>query len=781
MTVQIDQIFTAKAESIQAFLSTAGQGCYIPAYQRPYAWDKGNVDRLFEDVINGLNHMLSRPDTISFLGTLIAIHDTKFTTVSPVYKSEVPPRVMTIIDGQQRISTSAMISIALHAQIRALLRRLCNGDGEEFQWIREQAEQALVELWQSFVLEQAVGTPRVYRHYPRVIRAMEDVWSKRQNQAVYRSPISALIWAYVRHVDQPAEEERDFKHQFKTVDGKDDPTHQPLIDVFDYIGGQIRGLIKFPEKHDFPDVKQLISNPKYIEALWSFPAPDAVVKFTTEGSDKRLFRHYVQLLRTLILFKYFCTRVALTVVTTRTEDDAFDMFEALNTTGEPLTAYETFRPKVIEAETLEQFEHSPSHQGLTRIDRHLGAFKKADERQRATAEMLIPFALAETGDKLPKNLSDQRRYLRDTFDKLQTIDEKRDAVISMANLAIFMETGWTLPLDEAPRIEGITTFDDTTGFAFQALRNLKHNVVIAAISRFYDELRRASPEEMSARASDFADAIKATTAFTMLWRGAKGGTENIDTLYRTIMREGDPQASIPPLAKRVEGTVRGVPVLTNYRRLLWHRLVKEFPTRKEWVKAASRVPIYRHSTVVAKFLLICASHDTAPDARHPGLIERGRAGLASTMRTDVWRNDTMFTVEHVAPQAQSNGWDPAIYEPGQEAFNRLGNLTLLPRAANEYVSNRTWAHKRLLYRFFSAATDAEAEAVRAEFQPAGLAVSVTGDSILANSPYMPMCRSIAAHPADWTVDTIDRRSTRLAELAYDNLVVWLSPDTPAVP
>jgi len=47
MAVQIDQIFTAKPESVQAFLSNPGQGCYIPAYQRAYAWDQENVDRLF--------------------------------------------------------------------------------------------------------------------------------------------------------------------------------------------------------------------------------------------------------------------------------------------------------------------------------------------------------------------------------------------------------------------------------------------------------------------------------------------------------------------------------------------------------------------------------------------------------------------------------------------------------------------------------------------------------------------------------------------------------------
>ena len=39
---------------------------------------------------------------------------------------------------------------------------------------------------------------------------------------------------------------------------------------------------------------------------------------------------------------------------------AFDMFESLNTTGEPLTVFETFRPKVIQAEGLDKYENSDS-------------------------------------------------------------------------------------------------------------------------------------------------------------------------------------------------------------------------------------------------------------------------------------------------------------------------------------------------------------------------------------------------------------------------------------
>ena len=36
----IEEIFSAGALSTWHFAIENGQGCYIPAYQRPYSWDK---------------------------------------------------------------------------------------------------------------------------------------------------------------------------------------------------------------------------------------------------------------------------------------------------------------------------------------------------------------------------------------------------------------------------------------------------------------------------------------------------------------------------------------------------------------------------------------------------------------------------------------------------------------------------------------------------------------------------------------------------------------------
>ena len=65
MAAEIDKIFTATAKSTWSFLIENGQGCYIPAYQRPYSWDSENITRLFEDVIHGIQQISNRPATIS--------------------------------------------------------------------------------------------------------------------------------------------------------------------------------------------------------------------------------------------------------------------------------------------------------------------------------------------------------------------------------------------------------------------------------------------------------------------------------------------------------------------------------------------------------------------------------------------------------------------------------------------------------------------------------------------------------------------------------------------
>ena len=56
------------------------------------------------------------------------------------------------------------------------------------------------------------------------------------------------------------------------------------------------------------------------------------------------------LIRLLLLASYLIRSVVLTVVEAPNEDIAFDIFDALNTTGEPLTALETLKPHIVRFE-----------------------------------------------------------------------------------------------------------------------------------------------------------------------------------------------------------------------------------------------------------------------------------------------------------------------------------------------------------------------------------------------------------------------------------------------
>ena len=90
-----------------------------------------------------------------------------------------------------------------------------------------------------------------------------------------------------------------------------------------------------------------------------------------EASNDQYYEHFCHLLRFLIFTRYLNRRMAVTVVIADNENDAFDMFEALNTTGKPLTAFETFKPKVIEREELSKYKETESYKWMTKIEEYL--------------------------------------------------------------------------------------------------------------------------------------------------------------------------------------------------------------------------------------------------------------------------------------------------------------------------------------------------------------------------------------------------------------------------
>ena len=767
--IDVERLFTAVSNSAWQFMINEGQGCYIPSYQRPYAWDQDSVGRMLEDLVKGLRQLLDRPETITFLGTIIAIHDTDYQTVHPIFRPEVASRVMTIIDGQQRLSTFVFANIILHDEIRRRAQFADTKD-EHMQWLYEQTQQRLVHLQKTFEIDRATGDGN-YRYYPRIIRAIDDVWSRRARQAKYESPGARLIWEYIVH-----SRNNDGPYHYAPEDdhGQPLPLHQPVVDIFKFTRISIVKLIEARHKTlELPAIINMAQNPKFNEGLWGYELPESVREFLTESTSDRAYIRYCSVFRLLVLSLYLNDRLAFTIVTTKNEDDAFDMFEALNTTGAPLTAFETFRPKVIEAEGLGDYELSPSYHHMQCIENYLDRFNKADDRQRATSGLLIPFALAESGLKLLGGLNNQRRFLRDTFDRFVNIAQKREFVESLACVSDFVQHAWDTKDNDFPTLRSVE-LDDEAMLCISALHELKHHITIAPITRFYDAVLRAAPDDRTRRVEELNGAIKATTAFSMLWRGSRTTTDNIDGHYRDVMKAGIDSLNIAPLAKRTPTGDAGVVSLQNYKRALVHILERQggIAGEDDWVRLATANPVYTASRVVARFLLLAASDDCVPDKASPGLPERGRAGILPMLTIDRWTDARYLTVEHIVPKNNDGSWPQGFYED-PAIVHRIGNLTLLPGDENALVANRSWAHKRALFAVLSAQTETEYNQNVGTTHKLGLTLSRRAEKILEKSKYLSLCRALASREDEWAPDFMAERSGRLATLAWQRMRPWL--------
>lgn len=772
MDTEIEEIFPTKTLSVWQFIIENGQGCYIPPYQRPYSWDEENILRLFEDVLRGIRQITERPDTMSFIGAIIAFHDTGYQTVNPIYHNEVPSRVMTIIDGQQRICTILMSNIVLHDYIRRIGKQFKTERERHLSWIYNECVQILDDLKDTYTIDQRSGEGN-FRYYPRVIRAYSDAWSRRRSRAKYESPVAKLIWKYIKFTNT------EMTSQFQLNLGNGD-AYKMADNAFRAIQEEVERICHSQSSEsDFPNLVDFSQVQDSLKGIWHCAPPAEVQQYIDNASNEQYYAYFCRLLRCLILARYLNNRVATTVVTTRNEDDAIDMFEALNTTGQSLTAFETFKPKVVEREQLQKYEETESHRWVTEIEEYLNRYRKADERQRNTADMLVHFALFETGFELQMTLNHQRRYLRDEFEKLtqlNDIEKNRAFVQSLARLASFMARMWDIQKGTKPDFASLDINDEEAMVGFQVLKELNHSITIAPLCRFFQQILDAEQKPYRVdRTEDFVAAIKATVAFSILWRGAMGETRNIDARYRDIMRAGISLGTelIPPLARRSNGQSESVS-LSNYKKALQLVLRDRgnIRTKEDWVSRASTTPIYKHSKKIARFLVFCASDGTIPDETQKGLLRKGRPPINPLLTLGHWNDTTYLTIEHIAPKSIAMGWNEDIYNDSK-TVHTLGNLILLPKDVNEIIDNKIWKHKQLLYNLLSAETIEEFRKREMELKSAGLNFGKKTEEVLANAKYLGLCKSVALYDDNWSLDIIQRRSRCFAELAWDRLENWL--------
>ena len=478
--------------------------------------------------------------------------------------------------------------------------------------------------------------------------------------------------------------------------------------------------------------------------------------------------------RTLMLAAYFCNCIAVTTVVTADETAAFDIFDALNTTGEPLTALETLKPQVIATEN-KRYAGSNREMAFDEIDKIMAEdYPGTIQKQNETKDLIVTFALYLEGRKISRELSIQRRELRQAFQKSMKVESGPTQFMrALAGVIRYRSDYWVSA--NCGRINGHhadPVHADQVKLLSSFISAMKTSLALPILSRYWI----AGKEEHDF--TIYIEVLKAVSAFIALRRAATGGTDGIDTCFRDIMDKGAPIKKFGLCAGPTHQNA--LLELNELKEALRSKLDSskvKFNSKDEWINHVVDIPIYRSARPLARFLLFSATHHTAIDPAVPGLLTRD--GIARSddrvyLSSNRWTSEQYLTVEHVAPNLDKpDGWDAEIYT-NTRLKNTLGNLILLPAAENASIGSATWLKKKV---FYSALTNHNLNDRKSDLEKAkqeGMQFKKKTESFILGADRDRLSMLDGIHDVEnWNAKFIEQRSRRLAALAWDELRQWL--------
>ena len=451
-----------------------------------------------------------------------------------------------------------------------------------------------------------------------------------------------------------------------------------------------------------------------------------------------------------------------------------DIFDALNTTGEPLTALETLWPKVIEFEnSLDGYRGSESYIYLDNIKSHLdNVFVETDKRQKATKELLVSFALYLEGYKLSLHLNSQRTYLRTRFNKLSSREGanlKRRFIGAISQVAEFRHCYW-----HADEIEKLNSkhpsFADVEllKLCFEFIRGMNTSLAIPVLARYWVRYQENSDVE------SFFGAVGSLTAFVVLRRAVTGNTGGIDSEFRHLMQK-PPSVGGDPLCAGPEHTNELIDVDDFKKELSIYLSNIGITGKSDWVNKAREIPLANFSRPLCRFLILAAAHNARPDPGNPGLMSRQGIRVAPEINFldfKIWQNEKYMTVEHIAPESDpGSGWSPKIYQQ-PSTRHTLGNLILLPKNENSAIGNAGWQKKKIFYSALTADTDEEAKQSLQRAKDKGYAFKRRTEDMILSGEMLHLLAPLTKVD-EWSEELIKNRTENILQLAWDEISPWL--------
>jgi hypothetical protein len=763
MKIDIEKAFLTEGRSIYDFFQRPGVGFYIPLYQRDYSWDEDNIEQLIEDIEKGVTAMIHDEKEIRFLGTIITVVEKERKRIQPLDIQALPTSVEKIIDGQQRLSTIALLGTQLYKHFQIIENKI-KKEAENKDEIIEVCQMWKAKLIEIFSFDLRSGKPK---RKPKLIRGYLDEWTKEgEVEKKYISGIAKYLAKFILSID----ENSDFPEIPKSEDKFSGNTK--LIDNW------LKKIIEVHATDDdlIPPAWEILAKEENNDFIWSYHREKLTKLISQKEKHNKKSEEYLlcSLVQLISISHYLLERCCFTIIQPINEDWAFDMFQSLNSSGTPLTAIETFKPLVVNTTEInkQKYEDSQSKISFSKIEELFRKSINAAAKSKLTNEFLTSVAIVIDGWKLESHFSSQRKYLdRIYITALNNIYADQCNFINFfGNYAEFYKKVWIeyKGVNDHP-LEQISSSSESelASLLILFLKKSNHRMAITILGCLYSDVVNGKNNSIS----NFIEGVKAVSAFYILWRACDSNAK-LDTYYRSYFKGNDSFSGKNWLATRGDLNIQD---LKEYLKDSIFR-EKNITVKEDWVTKSMSYLKYENSAMICRIALLIAAHDTVVDDFNPGLMKKGKKKCSEYLTIEKWNSEDLKHIEHIAPKQNDGGWDSKLYDENSKLFDSIGNLTLLPSTLNISASNKGWQEKSIYYQHLGTKDAQKAQELSAKAQKDGIILKDSTLKLLTDSSYnehiLPLL-SITQNQ-DYNSLFVEKRAKRILELTYDTIIDWLS-------
>ena len=763
--IELYREYNSSGESILDLFDSTEEGFFVPLYQREYTWEEENINQLFDDLVLGVYELSENKDATTFLGTTIltTLEDRRQTVKTGEERAQ-PTAVRIVIDGQQRISTLALISIQIIVKLKELLNGLPNKP--PYSDLRNAGSKFTEHLTKLHTIELGRGANPPQK--PKIIRSRDDFWTYDGDDTAYVSPVATYIATYIRT--------KDAKTALSALDPATGTRVKRNVELIDeWINAVCNAHIAKTNIYEQFPIGAQITHTYIQEYILGFT--DNAVKNVVEkmGEDKKENNYCATATYQLLLLTYYLLRrCGINRLQPTREEWGFDMFQSLNATGTPLTVIETFLPQVMQAEITDSnaWEKTPSREYMDEIQELFEVTNTNEQKNSRTNELLGAFRLCYEGQNLGNKFSEQRRWLSKTYEKLPTIDEKRNFISKLARIANFFYYAWYMEESKIPhRINGLDEHSEgeLASLLIRYLRDASSKLSPPILARFYGQ---ALDKQTSF--DEFIESAKACAAFFTLWRSANS-TSGLPEVYRKYFKGSDDPVKVKGHSWKNHPERVSAKDLKQY--FLDVLESKGITDQETWITASERFLSYNELKTICRFILFVSGHDRIADEKNHGLTSAGTKDTCSLLKLGQWVAKDYKSVEHIAPQNPSarSKWDSKIYQ--YNLVHQVGNLMLLPLDVNRHADNKDWAVKYLYYCHIAERDKTKLEEFKSDAEKKGIVLSKRAIKTLSEVKYNCAAEAVlrVGKSGTWDAKLIKKRTRQIKELTWEMLFSWLHP------